>query len=49
MNKKQTNRIVAIFNIIFIIAFYVLFFSSDYLETGIMSGEMVINQFIIVL
>ena len=51
MNKKKTNRIVAIFNIIFIIAFYVLFFSSDYLETGIMSGEnghkSIYNSFII--
>lgn len=51
MNKKKTNRIVAIFNIIFIIAFYVLFFSSDYLETGIMSGgnghKSIYNSFII--
>ena len=39
MNKKRTNRMVAIFNIISIAAFYIFAFSAKYLMSSIMSGE----------
>lgn len=39
MNKKRTNRLVAVLNIISIVAFYIFVFSISYLTSGIMSGE----------
>ena len=39
MNKKRTNYVVAILNIISIVAFYILAFSTTYLMSSIMSGE----------
>ena len=39
MNKKRTNRLVAIFNIVAIIAFYVFVFSASYLTSSMMSGD----------
>lgn len=39
MNKKRTNRMVAIFNIISIAAFYIFAFSAKYLMSSIMTGE----------
>ncbi len=51
MNKKRTNRIVAIFNIISIVTFYIFAFSESYLMSSIMSGETggksIYNSFII--
>ena len=51
MNKKRTNRIVAIFNIISIVTFYIFAFSASYLMSSIMSGETggksIYNSFII--
>ena len=51
MNKKRTNRIVAIFNIIFIVTFYIFTFSANYLMSSVMSGEAggksIYNSFII--
>ena len=51
MNKKITNRIVAIFNIISILTFAIFIFSSDYLMSSIATGEnggkSVYNSFII--
>lgn len=39
MNKKRTNLVVTILNVIKVVSMYILFFSTDYLLTGIMSGE----------
>lgn len=39
MNKKRTNRFVAILNIISIIAFYIFAFSASYLMSSIMTGN----------
>ena len=51
MNKKTTNRLVVILNIIAIISIYVLYFSTDYLMSSIMSsktgGKSIYNSFII--
>ena len=51
MNKKRTNRIVAIFNIISIATFYIFTFSASYLMASIMSGntggKSIYNSFII--
>ncbi len=51
MNKKRTNCLVAILNIVAMVAIYVLYFSTDYLMSSIMTGEMggksVYNSFII--
>ncbi len=51
MNKKRTNRIVAIFNIISVATFYIFAFSASYLMSSIMPGETggksIYNSFII--
>lgn len=51
MNRKITNRLVAILNIIAIISIYVLYFSTNYLASSIMGGETgsrsIYNSFII--
>lgn len=51
MNSKKTNRLVAVLNIISIVAFYIFAFSSEYLMSSIMTGEnagrSVYNSFII--
>ena len=38
MNRKRTNRLVAILNIISIVAFYIFAFSASYLMSSIMTG-----------
>lgn len=51
MNKKKTNILVSILNIIAIVSIYVLYFSTNYLTSSIMSGETggksMYNSFII--
>ena len=51
MNKKRTNRIVAIFNIIFIVAFYILYYSINYIISSVRPEENAVwsmyNSFII--
>ena len=51
MNHKKTNYLVSILNIIAIVSIYVLYFSTNYLMTSIMSGETsgksMYNSFII--
>lgn len=51
MNRKRTNRIVAILNIISIVAFYIFTFSASYIMSSIMTGETggksIYNSFII--
>lgn len=51
MNKKRTNRFVAILNIISIVAFYIFTLSKSYLMSSIMAGETggssIYNSFII--
>ncbi len=51
MNRKTTNRIVAIFNIISIASFYLFSSSASYLMSSVMSGEnggkLIYNSFII--
>lgn len=47
MNKKRTNQIVAIFNIISIVAYYIFVFSANYLMSSIMSGTSIYNSVII--
>ncbi len=39
MNKKRTNRLVAILNVVAIASIYIMYFSSSYLLTSIMSGD----------
>ena len=38
MNRKRTNRFVAILNIVSIAAFYLFAFSAKYLMSSIMTG-----------
>lgn len=51
MNKKRTNRFVAVLNIISIVAFYIFTLSKSYLMSSIMAGETggssIYNSFII--
>lgn len=39
MNRKRTNRLVAILNIIAVASIYILAFSTSYLLSSMMSGE----------
>ncbi|MCI8760193.1 MAG: hypothetical protein HFJ34_03600 [Clostridia bacterium] len=52
MNKKTTNRLVAILNIVILVSIFILYISIGYLTSSIMSGEnggkFVYNSFIIV-
>ena len=51
MNKKRTNRLVAISNIIVVASIYILAFSTEYLLSSIMTGDnggkSIFNSFII--
>lgn len=51
MNKKRTNRLVAISNIIVVASIYILAFSTEYLLSSIMTGDnggkSICNSFII--
>lgn len=53
MNKKRTNRLVAILNVVSIISTYVLYFSTEYLLSSTMRGagidglKSVYNSFLI--
>ncbi|MCI8637046.1 MAG: hypothetical protein HFJ36_04275, partial [Clostridia bacterium] len=51
MNKKRTNRLVAISNIIAVASIYILAFSTKYLLSSIMTGnnegKSIFNSFII--
>lgn len=51
MNSKKTNCLVAVLNIISIVAFYIFAFSAKYLMSSIMTGEFgarsIYNSFII--
>ena len=38
MNKKRTNYLIVVLNLIAIISFYVLYFTSDYLMQRIGTG-----------
>lgn len=39
MNKKTTNSLVAVLNIISIVAYFIFFYSTSYLMSSIMTGE----------
>lgn len=39
MNKKSTNRLIAILNVIVTVTIYILAFSTNYLLTSMMSGD----------
>ena len=51
MNSKKTNRLVAILNVVSIVAFYIFAFSAKYLMSSMMTGEnggkSLYNSFII--
>ena len=51
MNRKRTNRLVAILNIIAVASIYILAFSTEYLLSSIMTGDnggkSIFNSFII--
>lgn len=51
MNSKKTNRLVAILNVVSIVAFYIFAFSAKYLMSSVMTGEnggkSLYNSFII--
>lgn len=38
MNRKRTNRLVAIFNILAVATFYIFVFSANYLMSSMMTG-----------
>ena len=44
MNKKRTNYLVAILNIISVATFYIFTFSSNFLMSSIMSGETAVKS-----
>ena len=47
MNRKKTNYLVAILNIIALVSTYVLYFSNEYLTSSINGGNTIYNNVII--